>query len=98
MGRWFGRKSAPTDARPFVPAWLSNGSAEEGFARSTGGMSAYIKSTGQTASYRAGAWEIVGGRLAAIPGPSGGSYVDVEARAAIDQILAALRQHGLIES
>ena len=22
MGWWFGRKSAPADARPFVPAWL----------------------------------------------------------------------------
>jgi len=38
MGWWFGRKGAPADARPFVPGWaslgLSNGSAEEGFARS----------------------------------------------------------------
>jgi HK97 family phage portal protein len=34
MGWWFGRKSAPADARPFVPAWLRNDSAEEGFARS----------------------------------------------------------------
>ena len=34
MGWWFGRKSAPADARPFVPAWLSNSSTEEGFARS----------------------------------------------------------------
>jgi HK97 family phage portal protein len=34
MGWWFGRKSAPADARPFVPAWLSNDSAEVGFARS----------------------------------------------------------------
>src|SRR5205823_13765997 len=34
MGWWFGRKSAPADARPFVPAWLSTDSAEEGFARS----------------------------------------------------------------
>jgi hypothetical protein len=33
MGWWFGRKSAP-DARPFVPAWLTNESTEEGFARS----------------------------------------------------------------
>src|SRR3954470_10882171 len=33
MGWWFGRKSAP-DARPFVPAWLTSESAEEGFARS----------------------------------------------------------------
>jgi HK97 family phage portal protein len=34
MGWWFGRKSAPADARPFVPAWLQNDAAEEGFARS----------------------------------------------------------------
>jgi len=34
MGWWFGRKSAPADVRPFVPAWLSNDSAEVGFARS----------------------------------------------------------------
>ena len=64
----------------------------------TEGMTAYVKSTGQTATYREGAWEIAGGQLAAIPGPSGGSNVDVEARAAIDQVLAALRHHGLIES
>src|SRR3954469_15449924 len=31
---WFGRKSAPADARPFVPAWLTCESAEVGFARS----------------------------------------------------------------
>ncbi len=34
MGWWFGRKSAPADVRPFVPAWLTSESAEEGFARS----------------------------------------------------------------
>ena len=34
MGWWFGRKSAPAEARPFVPAWLTNESAEGGFARS----------------------------------------------------------------
>jgi HK97 family phage portal protein len=33
MGWWFGRKSAPADARPFVPAWLQSDAAEEGFAR-----------------------------------------------------------------
>jgi len=31
---WFGRKSAPADTRPFVPAWLNTAEAEEGFARS----------------------------------------------------------------
>jgi HK97 family phage portal protein len=34
MGWWFGRKSAPADVRPFVPAWLRNEAVEEGFARS----------------------------------------------------------------
>jgi HK97 family phage major capsid protein len=34
MGWWFGRKSAPADARPFVPAWLRSDATEEGFARS----------------------------------------------------------------
>jgi HK97 family phage portal protein len=34
MGWWFGRKSAPADARPFVPAWLNTDSQEEGFAHS----------------------------------------------------------------
>ena len=62
------------------------------------GVSAYVKSSGQTANYREGAWEIVGGRLGPISSPAAGSNVDVEARAAIDQILTALRQHGLIES
>ena len=32
MGWWFGRKSAPADARPFVPAWLQSDAAEVGFA------------------------------------------------------------------
>ena len=33
MGWWFGRKSAPADARPFVPAWLQSDASELGFAR-----------------------------------------------------------------
>ncbi|MGN6058017.1 MAG: hypothetical protein ACTHOI_05480 [Sphingomicrobium sp.] len=32
MGWWFGRKSAPADARPFVPAWLRNEAAEVGLS------------------------------------------------------------------
>ena len=34
MGWWFGRKNAPADARPIVPAWLRTDATEEGFARS----------------------------------------------------------------
>jgi hypothetical protein len=26
---WFGRKAAPADMRPFVPAWLNSAEAEE---------------------------------------------------------------------
>lgn len=77
------------------------------------GLSVYVKSTGQFAAYRSGAWEIgvfrgssvviggkqvVGSRATAIASPSGGSTTDAEARTAIDAILGALRQHGLIET
>jgi hypothetical protein len=37
-------------------------------------------------------------RADAIPSPSGGTTIDGEARAAIDQILATMRQHGLIDT
>jgi Protein of unknown function (DUF2793) len=40
--------------------------------------------------------QIVGPRLGAIPSPTGGAAVDVEARAAIESILSRLRAHGLI--
>jgi hypothetical protein len=77
------------------------------------GAIAYVRSTGTCAAYRAGAWEIgvlrgtnvviggqqvVAGRAAAIASVSGGTTVDAEARSVIDQILAAMRQHGLIET
>lgn len=83
------------------------------FVPAVEGMSAYVKAAGLWAQYRSGAWElgvvrgnalnlggsqVVGNRLAAITEPSGGANVDSEARSVIDAILAALRQHGLIES
>jgi hypothetical protein len=110
---WFGRKSGPADARPFVPSWLTAASDEEGFARNFEGVTVYVRSTGTYASYRAAAWEIgvlrgtnvvlggqqvIGSRVAAILSASGGTIVDSQARLAIDQILAAMRQHGLIET
>lgn len=76
------------------------------------GMSVFVRSTSVWAAFRAGAWElgtlrassllidgqqVVGARVAAIADPAGGSMVDAEARAAIGEILSALRQHGLIE-
>jgi hypothetical protein len=75
------------------------------------GMVAYVKAIGVWATYRADSWEfgvlrgdslvvggvqVVGNRLASIAEPSGGTVVDDESRAAINQILTALSQHGLI--
>ena len=77
------------------------------------GMTAIVRSSGSTAVYRNGSWEIgklrgsevmvdgtkvVGARGAAIASPTGGAIADAEARTAIGQILAAMRGHGLIET
>ena len=82
------------------------------FASARDGLAAFVPSTAVWALFRNGAWElgsvrgaslilggqqVVGSRLAAIASPSGGTTIDVEARAGITQILAALRQHGLID-
>lgn len=77
------------------------------------GMTLLVRSTGETAAFVAGSWElgaikgrslaiggnqVVGERLSAIANPSGGGTVDMEARTAVAAILAALRAHGLIAS
>ncbi len=74
------------------------------------GMSAFVRTNGQHAEYD-GSWDIgliraarveIDGELvlstqsAAIASPSGGATVDGEARAQINQVLSALRHHGLI--
>lgn len=41
---------------------------------------------------------VVGPRQTGVPAPSGGTVVDVEARAAINAIIARLSAHGLISS
>ena len=75
-------------------------------------MSFYVRTAGVRAAYRSGGWiigevsgtrlvlagqQVVGSRCAAIASPAGGTTADAEGRAAIDQILQALREHGLIE-
>lgn len=42
--------------------------------------------------------QVVGAREPAIAEPDGGSVVDVEAREAIEALIAALRAHGLIDA
>ena len=76
------------------------------------GMRIYVKATETIAVFRAGAWEIgsvrcsqvivegqkvIGARGGAIASVTGGSTVDIEARATIESILSRLRAHGLIE-
>jgi len=113
MFNWFGRKGAPdtVSCAYAPPPWLA-GAHEEGFAQSIEGMCATDKSSGQVASFVGGSWEIghvrasklsvdgdqvVGVRLTAVTNPVGGTTVDTEARAAIANILARLRTHGLID-
>jgi Protein of unknown function (DUF2793) len=83
------------------------------FIEALEGLSALDKASGETATFRAGAWEkgqaraaklsvggnqVVGARGAAVADPDGGTIIDTEARAAVAAILARLRQHGLIAS
>ena len=44
-----------------------------------------------------GGQQVVGPRLETVASPSGGTTIDVEARAAVDAVIVALRTHGLIE-
>ena len=96
-----------------MPEWLRNDSAEEGFARSTEGMALYERTSDNWATFVNDQWEmgvlraaslltngqqVVGPRLAPIEAPIGGSVVDSEGRTAINAMLAALREHGLIET
>ena len=75
------------------------------------GMAAWSRADEATALFRGGVWEIgivhagsvsiaglcvLGARQPGITEPVGGSVIDDGARAAMAQILAALRAHGLI--
>ena len=81
------------------------------FVAAVAGMNALDKASGQTAAYdgttwsigaikgatlKLGASQVVGARLAAVANPTGGTVIDVEARAAIGLILDRMRTHGLI--
>ena len=83
MGWWFGRKSAPADARPFVPAWLTNSAEEEGFARS---YDAQFDEVYRRNPVGQRAVRLVAGML-------GGLTVDGDERA-----VALVKRDGLLES
>ncbi len=100
-GSWVGQARA-------IAGWTSGGWR---FVAPRDGMAVWSVADAQVARFASGAWtlgvlagsrvsiggvDVVGARRAAIVEPSGGPVVDVEARAAIGAILAALRGHGLI--
>ena len=82
------------------------------FLRPVIGLEAWNKAQGVPLRWTSGGWsagevdcsavridgqQVVGARLPAVPSPSGGTVIDVEARAAIAAIAAALMSHGLTE-
>lgn len=100
-GAWAGNAGA-------LAGWTDGGWR---FVAPSKGMAVAIGGTGVSARFAAGGWrvgelvgsavliagqQVVGPRAAAIPLPSGGTTVDGEARAAIDALIAALVNHGLI--
>ena len=93
-----------------LAAWTSGGWR---FTPPFEGMTAFVRPSQDWAVYRAGSWElgvlrgeslniagkqVVGSQASAISDPAGGGVVDAEARASVVAVLAALRQHGLIET
>lgn len=56
-------------------------------------------STGEipAAKLTVGGLQVVGPRQPAVPSPSGGTIIDVEARAAVAALIVALKTHGLVD-
>lgn len=81
------------------------------FIAPTEGMQLWVRESDGFALFSDGSWhignaygrlivdgeQVVGARGEAIEDPDGGSVIDVEARGAILAILAALREHGLVD-
>jgi hypothetical protein len=92
-----------------LAAWTSGGWR---FVPPQPGMCAWDKAAGFMRRWSGSGWnagevaattiviagqQVVGARQPAVPSPSGGTIIDVEARAAIDAITVALKSHGLID-
>ena len=101
-GAWDGHDGA-------LAVWIDGGWR---FIAPAVGMSVWDKAGGVPRRYDGSAWsggrvacaglsvagkDVVGERLPAVPSPSGGTIIDVEARAAVDAVIAALKSHGLTD-
>jgi len=78
-----------------VPGMLAWNKAGEVWLHWSG--SAWRDGTLPAAAIEIAGQQVVGPRLPDVPSPSGGTIIDVEARAAIDAIIATLKSHGLID-
>ena len=91
--------------------WRGGARADGASSTPVEGMRLTDRASGVELAFRGGAWtsgsvrasevvvagnKVVGARGAAIADAAGGSTIDTQARAAIAQILGALRTHGLI--
>lgn len=100
-GAWAGQALA-------VAGWTASGWR---FVAAREGMHVWVSQTQEFAVFSEGEWrlgecrgrlivdgqQVVGPRSEAIADPAGGTIVDSEARAAIAALLAALRDHGLVD-
>jgi hypothetical protein len=92
-----------------LACWTSGGWR---FVTPVPGMSVWNKAAGHYLYWTGSAWssgelpvrtlvvgglKVVGERQPAVPSPSGGTVIDEEARAAIANLTAALKSHGLID-
>jgi len=101
-GAWAGRAHA-------IAGWSESGWR---FLDAAEGMRAWVVESDGFALFSEGQWrigeahgrlivdgeQVVGPRAEAIDEPDGGAIVDSEARDAIAAILAALREHGLVDT
>lgn len=86
-GAWSGHDGA-------LAAWTGGGWR---FVAPFEGMAAWSVADAGVARRIGATWRI-GGRSAAIADPSGGTTIDTQARAALAEVLAMVRRHGLIAS
>jgi Protein of unknown function (DUF2793) len=102
LGAWSGRDHS-------LAAWSEGGWR---FVVPPPGMTAWNRADGVPMQWDGGAWSdgtlicsglvvagqrVVAERRPAVPSPSGGTIIDVEARAAINAVIATLMSHGLID-
>jgi hypothetical protein len=105
-----GGTGAWTDRDRWLAGWTANGWR---FLAPFEGMRCWVKDRGNGLCHDGEDWiddavredgyyvsgqRVVGARGEGITSPSGGATQDAEARAAINAVLAALREHGLIEA